>query len=650
MVELGELRLRVSLIVLAVILTPISLASAQNTKDDTNTSSTASSVITTVDPDVRLHQKVTYEASSKSVKDILEDLSQQTKVVLNAGNGKQNWQVRDRKMIIFARDVPLAQLMNSIARVMKFNWVMNEKVSPPTYRLVVDRQLIAKMQADQWRKDQELEGEVGRGRQRFVDAVDKVSKMSDADIETLAQQDPYLYLLGKTGCARLTAALFQGIPGLLDNFLNSARNVLLPVSQLSPSEKQLLLAAIMGNWSYRQFQEGTNKPFPDGLADALGRLSIGVEHLPRPLQQWGDGSEQLAFYGGLGMGSPFGFCHIGYWRDPDSPVSQRASEYLLNGENDERPSKEALDKLEQEEATAWRKEREKFEKYSLIEPRIEHADEPYLHNKIRLKKPVPVKQTGEDTTRLQTQVLAHATCLQSIAEASGFCVVSDSFNRVLPNSGLGEEEQEMKDILNTFARNYNCNWEKHGSALEFRDRDWFRKRSSQIPDQWVDMWADSLKKHGVLSLEEFAQICVLDFSQIEENINTDPILRKCTDPIWNLIDNKTLLCLYLRLDHNQQRTLFSKGGLDSGTLRPEQYQYLIGVFDYGNAIQGDVGRLLSTAERGLILKAEPLTEKDGLVSGYQFLAIIDDGKPPFKWKVTLPSYKPAKESLTPVKK
>ena len=70
--------------------------------------------------DARLQQKITYTARHKSLKVILADLSKTTGVTLKCGYNNNDWQVRDRKMNIFAKDQPLAALMNSIARVMKW--------------------------------------------------------------------------------------------------------------------------------------------------------------------------------------------------------------------------------------------------------------------------------------------------------------------------------------------------------------------------------------------------------------------------------------------------------------------------------------------------------------------------------------------------
>ena len=66
-------------------------------------------------PDTRVAEKITYQAKKKTVLAILTDLTELTGVTLKAGYNTKDWQVRDRKMNIFAKDIPLAQIMNSIA-------------------------------------------------------------------------------------------------------------------------------------------------------------------------------------------------------------------------------------------------------------------------------------------------------------------------------------------------------------------------------------------------------------------------------------------------------------------------------------------------------------------------------------------------------
>jgi hypothetical protein len=75
-----------------------------------------------METDARLARRVTLSESRKCVSTILDDLTKATGVVFKAGYNNNDWQVRDRKMCVFAKDVPLVQIMNSISHVMKFKW------------------------------------------------------------------------------------------------------------------------------------------------------------------------------------------------------------------------------------------------------------------------------------------------------------------------------------------------------------------------------------------------------------------------------------------------------------------------------------------------------------------------------------------------
>src|SRR3989339_864533 len=124
------------------------------------------------DNDVRLAQKVTYEARHKAVKAILADLSDMTGITLKAGYNKQDWQVRDRKMNIFAKDIPLAQLMNSIARVMKFKWGINVDADPWTYHIYMDRKTVLGADAELYRAQEAFDKEITRRRENFSKMIE----------------------------------------------------------------------------------------------------------------------------------------------------------------------------------------------------------------------------------------------------------------------------------------------------------------------------------------------------------------------------------------------------------------------------------------------------------------------------------------------
>jgi hypothetical protein len=129
------------LFVFLMLVALIALADGKITVDPNGPGSPVAESVS--DTDARLAQKITYEAKRKTVQAILADLTKLTGVKLHAGYGNSDWQVRDRKMNIFAKDIPLSNLMNSIARVMKFRWSVNHEVDPCTYRLYMDRRTLA---------------------------------------------------------------------------------------------------------------------------------------------------------------------------------------------------------------------------------------------------------------------------------------------------------------------------------------------------------------------------------------------------------------------------------------------------------------------------------------------------------------------------
>ena len=143
--------------------------------------------------DTRLAQKVTYEAKRKTVVTILADLSATTGVTLRAGYNSQDWQVRDRKMNIFAKDIPLADLMNSIARVMKFKWSRSENDGVYSYRLYMDRKTLLDADAQKARMEERIQEKFSKKRQKLLDNLEKADSLSDEDLEKMKAEDPASY-------------------------------------------------------------------------------------------------------------------------------------------------------------------------------------------------------------------------------------------------------------------------------------------------------------------------------------------------------------------------------------------------------------------------------------------------------------------------
>jgi hypothetical protein len=175
------------------------------------------------------------------VKTVLALLTKTTGVTFRAGYTSDDWQVRDRKMTIAVRDVPLSQVMDAITRVMKFKWSKNTDVDPPTYRLYMDRLTLLGNNTKAYRAQQIYDDLCKAKREDYPKQIRDLENMSDADIEKLKDTNPYLYLLHQRGSDKLINAMFDQIPGLAESFVNKDTNLDTSASVLSDDAQQQLL-------------------------------------------------------------------------------------------------------------------------------------------------------------------------------------------------------------------------------------------------------------------------------------------------------------------------------------------------------------------------------------------------------------------------
>ena len=222
---------RISLVVFTItllIFTSIDLFAYGKTTIDPNLST--KNIQLQTDTNNRLSQKVTYEAKRKTVSSILADLSDLTGITLKAGYNNEDWQVRDRRMNIFAKDVPLASLMSSIARVMKFMWIVNEKDGVKSYRLYMDRKTLLDADAQKARNDTRVQEQLAKGRQELLESFENPDSASKEDAE-------------KNSCNISLGTLCKEIPGLAEA-VATGQEVGFSGSQLSLACKEAVLQII----------------------------------------------------------------------------------------------------------------------------------------------------------------------------------------------------------------------------------------------------------------------------------------------------------------------------------------------------------------------------------------------------------------------
>ena len=478
--------------------------------------------------DARLAQKITYEAIRKPVSAILSDLSEMTGITLKSGYNSQDWQVRDRKMNIFAKEIPLNELMNSIARVMKFKWSRSGENDEWTYRLYMDRKTLLDAETQRLREEDRFDQKMAKRREKALSDYKRVSNLSEQELEKLREDDPFMYVLAKHGIANSFGNLLREAPAIAET-LAQGQELELEMSALSPTAQQELVKTLCG-WD--KILGNANRQIPE-IDQGTIRINRGMADIKsRP--------EAGFVLGEIGMSNVGDLPIV----KTDCNTAKLIGKAIIKAEQEQKPLSQILrssdDELRQSMATDIKHEN----KDDTI---IEHPDEPDLHEKIKLPK---------------TSVNYIESIESEIAQASNLTVVSDAFERRPSNfsNGIDRSEAELRDVLERFASEFNYTWEKHGSEIEFRDKKWYSKRLAQIPQAWIDKWAETLKKTGTLDISDLSDIALLTKEQFNLNISQDePFSRLDMSAIFG---TREFLKFYAVLTENQRALIFTEMGLN----------------------------------------------------------------------------------------
>ena len=521
-------------------------------------------------PDSRLAQKVTYEAWHTPLKTILADLSRSTGVTLNSGYSKQDWQVRDRKMNVYVKDVTLAQLMNSISRVMKFKWSCNDDKKPPTYRLVADRRLLSELQAEARKRERELHAEEIRRRTALVEEFARAAKTSGAELELLKKENPYLGLCATTGFAKMVTAMFSEQPKLREMFVNAERMTVMNASEFSEETRKLCVDVMR----YGQNHFADRKAVPDDAEESLAKHRLHFEIIPKPYE-WGL-RRRLVYFGWINAALSEWITSIhfvGDFRYPAAESSKVVGSHRLSVANQPLESQTDWDKLRMDENNGMREDEKFIEWYLMFDPIVEHSDEADLHKNVTVEVTAEAQKDMMEMVKViggrSYQRLVYQASLKAIAEAAKMSIVSDSYSVLLGNNpSFGKDE--LKGTLDKLADTCRCNWEKHGSMIEFRRRDWFRRRSCQLPDEWVRAWREQVEKNACFDLDTCIRISALPDDQMEENIRIDPLLDEAIGISWEVDFHKIFCRFYIQLTPSQRAQVFSEDGFELSGLISDQ--------------------------------------------------------------------------------
>jgi len=570
--------------------------------------------------DGRLGHKVTYEARRKPVRTILSDLSKITGVDLKAGYSNVDWQVRDRKMSIFCEDLPLKDLMQSVARVMKFKWSRNAETEPWTYRLYMDRKTVLETEAASQREEEKYRQEMADKRKAFFEGLLGLDKLSEEELNKLKETDPVLYEQTLSAVGLSFAEWLRQTPEAADALLNGLA-IDLTASNLSAASQEALTGVARncldkatgfdGGVSGNDLRKASSK-----LESEVGKFKIRVNWHLRDYSRDPTAGREVGMID-IRYGDSF-FNQV-YW-SPDNPmVKQRAKMRITSQEQGQSYG----DTVRQNLGACLAADREIEKMFVPGDPVVEHPDEPDLHRKFRLKV------EGAADWRLRGM----ADYQSALAKASGFAVVSDCFRQEITGS-VPEAGAELKDILEAISMGFRSNWWKNGQVIEFRYRDWFHRRSLAIPDAQIDPWRRFFLKNGYIDIGCMAQIAQLTLDQQRENTLGEDGQYE----FYTVGGEAVLLKLYATLTPEQRAALFSQGGLSLGCLAPPQLESLKtiaspAIKESPSELDSDSILTLTKSEARYSHGKHMYTRVD-----YTFTLTPPDVGKPRKWRIGSPTY------------
>jgi hypothetical protein len=578
--------------------------------------------------------KITYTAKRKSLAVILNDLSKISGIDLRAGDNRYDWRVRDRKMSIFVKDMPLSNLMNSISRVTKLTWRENDKHNPPIYNLYMKAKTLQEAIDSAHREEELLEEKRSQKREAAVDDLSKLGGLSDEEMAKLRATDPWGYVLASTGVAKSLGYFLGQAPCVRDAFAGGQQLTMSPLS-LSLEAQQALLNAMQSMWRLSSVTGGGSKypgiegkiPLPEDISSKLAQMTITIN------SNLGLGDMAAdPMLGNLSIGYPINLTDIDgniyagsdsvglQLMDSSSSVAKAIGSAVAGALDGNAVTSDIYSNGLQAELSP-----SELRVPDFGEAIVEHPDDPALSVNVSLKA-----KNDEEPPKTFEDFLA------AIGESTSFSIVSDNF--VNRTTLTVPENMELSKLLKGISVAYRYNWWRSNNLIELIDRFWIKKLLLQIPNAWLEEWRQNFKDNGTLFIDDLAQIADLTEQQFDANIKEDQILGQFSLSNAYAV-YKEPLRFYAKLDVSQREGLFSEKGLDIRQLTEYQQRTAEKIITQAKP--------LFFNEHGIDLSFIGTWEPYGNQISYSISVVntYDQSPTGIYWRIVTPAYaEPEKES------
>ncbi|MCX8052501.1 MAG: hypothetical protein N3B12_01725 [Armatimonadetes bacterium] len=548
--------------------------------------------------DQRLEQKVTYHNHGSRILEVLAKLSELTGVTLIAGVDGNDWMVYDRKLIVHVTDMRLVDLMREISSVLRFRWSRDGEAGKWTYRLWQDKEQRAEEESLRSAAESAQSRELREKRENVIADLVNLSSLSEKDAAELKSRDPWRYILATEPLGKDVAEFINAFPEAR-NALVQGLEATFPASSLPPVLQEAI-RRIATSYNSLLHSIGASEDHSALLA-RFDKLQITINRR-RHLEPRDALSKSVL--GRITIGSGSDSLDIPLL-DPSSRMASALGKAIVALKSG--VSKEEVAKQLQVDLAGS------------IEPPAspsgsarDIASDPALQRKITLFR--------ERTTATLPVTLA------ALAERAGLNVVSDYFlaKPVLMEPG----EKTVGEHLESIRSAYGSNWEKSGSTIRFRDREWFKKRTWEVPQVWIDYWTERGRLNDGLQFSDLVQIANLRDEQIDHTIMLTPSLVNMGVGL-NLGPsdggrNRNILRFYGMLGEDQRTALTTKH-LEASKLSDVQWSAL-------QKALAATGSAYAAASKGS--QTIRLDQSGTGVTDYTFYYYPGGNEPPVTFKIT----------------
>ncbi|MEN6358051.1 MAG: hypothetical protein ABFD83_13320 [Armatimonadota bacterium] len=500
----------------------------------------ASSDVLSQSTDSRLNQKVDFDADGLRVSEALGSLALKTGVNMAAGVNDNDWMVRDRRIIIHVKGMPLRNLMREIGSILHFDWITAGSGSEIKYAIL---QTDDQAKEERSLRDSAMDTQAKQlraKRENVLAEMANLGSLSRQDAASLANTDPWKYVLASEPLGRNLAKFLGSFADVRNAFLQGTE-VSFPVSQLS-TDLQATVRSMAQSYDSLQQRIGASEDHSD-LLSKFDKLQVTINRNAST-----SASAVLAngLLGGIDVGTASESIYVPIF-DPSSDIAKSLGRAIVRLQSG--LSKEEVGKLLQSELKS------KTDAAQPGESGRDIASDPSLKRGIVLYD-IDTPTALKDTLKL-------------IAYWTGLNVISDCLPGKSPVIAGGS--RPLGEQLEAIRRAYGSNWEKSGNILRFRDSEWFIKRSWEVPRVWMDYWASRAKANNGLLLEDMVQIAMLRDAQIDNTIITDQVLAGLSTVV--VARNRDILRFYASLSYDQQKDMATKS-LVVSSLSDDQWAIL----------------------------------------------------------------------------